>query len=119
VPLLTKRVKESRTPEDGTRILVMRLWPRGVKKEHFDAWERDLAPSVELVRSFLGGALTWGEYRKQYLAEVRSRARGKIALLRERLKAGETITVLCWCQDESRCHRSLVRELLEKGRRKA
>jgi uncharacterized protein YeaO (DUF488 family) len=75
--LLTKRVREPRAAEDGARILVMRLWPRGARKEHFDAWERDLAPSVELMRSFLDGKLSWGAYRKRYLAEVRERARAK------------------------------------------
>lgn len=110
----TKRVKEPREPEDGTRVLVMRLWPRGVKKTHVDAWEKDLAPKVEDLRAFLGGELPWGEFRKRYRATVTKAGEEKLAELRERSEGGETITLLCWCPDEERCHRSLLRELLEK-----
>ena len=108
-----KRVKEPRSPEDGTRILVMRLWPRGVKKTHVDAWERDLAPPVELLRAMLGGEIPWAEFAKKYRAAVRKSGKEKLAELRKRSKAGETITVLCWCADETRCHRSLLKKLLE------
>ncbi|MBI3725761.1 DUF488 family protein [bacterium] len=116
MPILTKMVKEPRAPEDGTRLLVMRLWPRGVKKAHVDAWERDLAPSVELMRGFLKGRIPWAAYRKRYVAEVREREE-KLEEIRRRSSEGETITLLCWCHDETRCHRSLLRGLLvpERG----
>jgi uncharacterized protein YeaO (DUF488 family) len=108
----TKRVKEPSAAEDGTRVLIMRLWPRGVKKTHVDVWERDLGPPVELMRSFLAGKTPWAEYRKRYLAAVRKSGKEKLAELRARSKKGETITLLCWCPDEARCHRSLLAKLL-------
>jgi uncharacterized protein YeaO (DUF488 family) len=91
----------------------MRLWPRGVKKTHVDAWERDLAPPVELMRGLLSGEVPWATYRKKYVAAVRKQGREKLAELRARSASGETITLLCWCHDEARCHRSLLKKLLE------
>ncbi len=111
----TKRVKEPRAPEDGTRLLVMRLWPRGVKKTHVDAWDRDLAPPIELMRGLLSGAVPWATYKKEYLKAVKKQAKEKLADLRARSAAGETITLLCWCPDEERCHRSLLKKLLADG----
>ncbi len=54
MPILTaKHCRETPAPGDGARILTMRHWPRGVRKEHFDAWYRHLAPSPELLSTFL------------------------------------------------------------------
>ncbi len=47
---IEKHCRKTPEPKDGTRLLVMRFWPRGVRKERFDAWMRELAPSVELLR---------------------------------------------------------------------
>ena len=114
MPFRTKRVKEPREPDDGTRVLVMRLWPRGVRKTHVDAWERDLAPPVELMRGFLAGRIPWSDYKREYVKAVKKAGRAKLDELRARSGSGETITLLCWCADESRCHRSLLRDLLER-----
>jgi uncharacterized protein YeaO (DUF488 family) len=92
----------------------MRLWPRGVKKSHVDAWERDLAPPVDLMRGFLAGEIPWAIYKRDYVKTVKKVGKSKLEELRSRSKKGETITLLCWCPDESRCHRSLLRGLLEK-----
>jgi uncharacterized protein YeaO (DUF488 family) len=110
--VFTKRVKEPRAPSDGTRILVMRLWPRGVKKSHFDVWERDLAPPLELMRGFLDGKVPWSDYKREYVKIVKRVGKSKLAEFRKRAKSGETLTLLCWCPDESRCHRSLLRDLI-------
>jgi uncharacterized protein YeaO (DUF488 family) len=92
----------------------MRLWPRGVKRSHVDAWERDLAPPLELMRGFLAGQVPWAAYRRKYVAAVKKSGKARIAELRARSKAGETITLLCWCPDEKRCHRTLLRALLAR-----
>src|SRR5918996_1611732 len=68
VPLLTKRIYEPATADEGRRILVMRLWPRGIKKTRVDAWYRDLAPELPLMRGFRAGEIPWEEYRKRYRA---------------------------------------------------
>ena len=68
-----KRVYESADPEDGTRILVERLWPRGMRKEELtlDNWIKDVAPSTDLRRWFGHDPAKWEEFRRRYFAELR------------------------------------------------
>ncbi len=72
----TKRVYESAEPGDGTRFLVERLWPRGMRKEalHMDAWLKDVAPSDELRRWFGHDPAKWSAFRERYFAELQSRS---------------------------------------------
>jgi uncharacterized protein YeaO (DUF488 family) len=67
-----KRAYESPAAEDGTRILVDRLWPRGVKKAtaEIDMWAKDIAPSTELRQWFGDETDRWGEFRRRYVAEL-------------------------------------------------
>lgn len=109
----TKRIYEPRAPEDGVRMLIMRMWPRGIKKSHIDEWNRDVAPSRELVLAFKHEALPWDDYVRRYWAEVRPEA---LAALRARART-ETITLLCACADEMRCHRGLLQAALAPARR--
>ena len=108
-------------PEDGTRILVMRYWPRGVTRESFDTWMRELAPSEALlswIRSQQDGSMdpdvvlaTW---KNAYAKEMAAHS-DLIDDLRRRHEAGETITLLCACHDPERCHRSVLRDLVLGG----
>lgn len=101
-------------PDDGDRVLVMRLWPRGIAKSDVDRWLRELAPVITLVRGFRRGAVPWDAYRQAYLAGLeRPEAREHVA---EALAMARTrpITLLCGCPDERRCHRSLLQVYLEK-----
>lgn len=70
--LRMKRAYESAEPEDGARILVDRLWPRGVSKDkaHLDDWMKDIAPSTELRQWFGHDSDRWTEFRKRYRAEL-------------------------------------------------
>src|SRR5688500_18876169 len=116
----TKRWNDPTEPSDGTRILVCRYRPRGVSKsdETWDAWMPELGPSVQLHAAVYGKsgreAISWPLYRAAYLREMRARSRDAIAELARRAAAGETITLLCSssCTRESRCHRSLLRDLI-------
>jgi|SRR5690606_18594068 len=67
-----KRVYEPETPHDGLRILVERLWPRGVAKEdlHADEWRKDVAPSTDLRRWYGHKVSRWPEFRRRYRAEL-------------------------------------------------
>ena len=60
----TKRIYDPPSPEDGYRLLIMRLWPRGVRKAAVDGWEKDLGPSRELLTSFRAGKLGLGRPRR-------------------------------------------------------
>ena len=121
MPIKTKRWDDPREPDDGFRLLVCRYRPRGIAKsaETWDAWEPKLGPSKDLHAGAYGkkGAmLSWESYRKLYLAEMRGQT-ALIGELAKRIAAGETITLLCSsaCTRERRCHRSLLKELIERA----
>lgn len=71
--IVAKRVYEPYDPADGYRVLVDRLWPRGVSKDraHVDAWEKDVAPSRELREWYSHDPEKWPEFQKRYRAELR------------------------------------------------
>jgi uncharacterized protein YeaO (DUF488 family) len=123
MPIKTKRWNDPQKKGDGFRLLVCRYRPRALKKEDetWDDWWKDLGPSVELHAAFWGkhGAtpIDWDEYRRRYLEEMKGeQAQEMIAVLAEKVAAGKTITLLCSsaCTDASHCHRSLLKELIEK-----
>lgn len=74
MPIALKRAYEEPTPQDGYRILVDRIWPRGVSKEEaeLDEWLKEVAPSKELRRWFQHDASRWAEFRRRYLSELKS-----------------------------------------------
>ena len=114
MPVRTKSIYEDPSRNDGLRVLATSYWPRGVTRERAGTYIRALAPSRELVRGFKDGEIAWTEFRRRYLAEMRGeRQREEIARLAE-LARDKTITIMCMCPDESRCHRRLLRELIEK-----
>src|SRR5205814_9511574 len=121
MPVRMRRWNDLRLPGDGLRLLVCRYRPRGGRKtdETWDEWDADLGPSRALHAAAYGKSgppISWGEYRTRYLAEIESR-RARIEELAARVGQGETITLLCSsaCVDETRCHRSLLRELIENA----
>jgi uncharacterized protein YeaO (DUF488 family) len=123
MPVRTKRWNDPKEPDDGLRILITRYRPRGLPKaeETWDQWRPNLGPSKELLAAFQGKGRTklpWSSYRTQCLIEMRSQKEAIDELVR-RVAAGETITLLCSssCVDERRCHRKLLRELIESRTR--
>jgi uncharacterized protein YeaO (DUF488 family) len=115
----TKRWDDPSEPDDGYRLLVCRYRPRGVRTgdERWDAWLPQLGPSKELHAAAYGkgqAPITWDEYTARYVAEMQN-ARFWIRGFAERAARGETITLLCSsaCVDPSRCHRTLLRGLME------
>ncbi|HSV15416.1 MAG TPA: DUF488 family protein [Tepidisphaeraceae bacterium] len=119
MPIRTRRWDDPREEGDGQRILITRYRPRGLPKadETWDVWMPDLGPSKGLhaaVYGKVGTGIAWATYRARYLAEM-SAQREKIAELAQRVATGETITLLCssQCDREARCHRSILKELIE------
>ena len=125
MPVRAKRWNDPTSPDDGLRLLICRYRPRGVRKqdEPWDAWCPALAPSKELhaaVYGKAGPAIDFDEYARRFRVEMAPRGYW-IAGFAERVRAGETITLLCSsaCTDEACCHRSIVKELIEAAVRSA
>ncbi len=113
MPVKTKCIYDEPEAADGYRLLVMRLWPRGVRKEAADAWEKELGAPVDLIRQWKNDDITWAGFSRRYLVAMREQ-KDKIGQLAKR--AGkETITLLCGCRDENRCHRILLKKLIEEA----
>ena len=89
-----KRVYDPVSPGDGRRILVDRLWPRGIKKEDaaIDEWLKDIAPSNELRKWYSHDPAKWSEFKKRYKGELKDRT-GIVDRLRQESKK-RTITLL-------------------------
>ena len=111
-----KRIYEPPDPSDGRRILIDRLWPRGISKDSakIDEWIKEVAPSTELRKWFHHDPAHWSEFKLKYANELR----GKEALLEKlRTDAGkETITLLYSAKDEEHNQAVALKEFLEKRR---
>jgi|SRR6185312_2391678 len=121
MPVNTRRWNDPPQGEEGLRILVCRYRPRGVSKEQetWDVWYPELGPSKTLhgaVYTETASKIPWPLYRRRYLDEMRS-SRPRIEELAARIREGQTITLLCSsaCERESRCHRSILKELIESA----
>ena len=101
-----KRVYENPTQEDGVRILVERLWPRGLKKERaaIDVWLKDVAPSPELRKWFSHDPEKWKGFCKRYKEEL-DQNKDLIYILKEKIKEGN-VTFVYGAKDEK--HNSAV-----------
>ncbi len=111
-----KRAYEPAAPADGHRVLVERLWPRGVKKEELalDEWLKDVAPSPELRTWFAHDPERWPEFQRRYRAELRtSAAREKIAELARRASEG-TVTFVFAASDPEHNSALLLKQEVER-----
>ena len=112
-----KRAYDRPARGDGLRILVDRLWPRGIKKEalHLDAWAKPLAPSTELRKWFAHDPDKWPEFRKRYRVELKQS--GATKLIRELIdshKSVKTITLLYGAKDQEHNEAIVLRDLFER-----
>jgi uncharacterized protein YeaO (DUF488 family) len=109
-----KRIYEKKERTDGKRILVDRLWPRGIKKENakIDLWLKDIAPSSELRKWFSHDPAKWPEFRKRYKEELKGR-RDLLNQLREESKKGD-VTLLFSTKDPRHNNAVILHEILSK-----
>jgi uncharacterized protein YeaO (DUF488 family) len=111
-----KRAYDPPARADGTRILVDRLWPRGIKKDkaHVEKWMRELGPSNELRQFFGHDPARWQEFRKRYLTELR-RAEVKPLLAElEKVAQSGTLTLVYSAKDQEHNQAVVLKELLER-----
>jgi uncharacterized protein YeaO (DUF488 family) len=115
--ILLKRVYEEPSPEDGLRILVDRLWPRGltIRRAAVDLWLKDVAPSTELRKWFGHDPAKWKEFQARYRKELRER-KDALKLLRQKCKE-HTVTLLYGARDEEHNEALVLKRVLEGRKR--
>ena len=108
-----KRVYEAPARGDGFRVLVDRLWPRGVSKEaaHLGAWAKQLAPSTQLRRWFGHAPRRWAEFERRYREELKS-CPVEIQALRHKARRGR-VTLLYGARDTKRNHALVLKAVIE------
>jgi len=124
MPVHVVRLGSPRRPDEGPRLGTVRRPPRGVPRTEFasrdfyDTWLPELAPSQELVTRALGAQTDpeWSAFVRAYRKEMSAPAARHLLDLVARLSHTTALSVGCYCADETRCHRSVLRELLaERG----
>jgi uncharacterized protein YeaO (DUF488 family) len=125
MPVRIVRLGSPRLPGEGLRIGTVRRPPRGVPKADFarrdfyDVWLPNLAPSEELLKAGHAArddAARWKAFARRYRAEMKAPDASRVLDLLAALSHGTSLAVGCYCADESRCHRSILRDLLaERG----
>jgi uncharacterized protein YeaO (DUF488 family) len=115
VPYRIKRVYDPPAPEDGFRVLVDRLWPRGVTKQRaaLDLWLKDVAPSTELRTWFHAQSDAFDEFAERYRAELA--ANPAVEELRAAGQAHPTVTLLYSVKDPDRNHAAVLAEYLRRS----
>jgi uncharacterized protein YeaO (DUF488 family) len=110
--VIIKRVYEEPSESDGTRILVDRLWPRGLTKERarVDIWLKEIAPSNELRKWFAHDPTKWPEFQSRYKEELKSHAE-QFALLKRKATKGP-ITLLYGADDQQHNQTVVLKEML-------
>jgi uncharacterized protein YeaO (DUF488 family) len=117
----TYRIGSPRAKSEGLRIGTARFLPRGVRKtdyskhDFFDVWLPLVAPSRELLKSFTSGKKSAAQFFRAYRAEMREPAARHLLELLAKVAQRTPISVGCYCEDETRCHRSVLIELIRKA----
>lgn len=114
-----KRVYEELGDDDGHRILIDRLWPRGISKEnaHIDLWLKEIAPSTELRKWFNHDPEKWEEFKKLYRDEL-SEKKEMINQIKELEQKHETVTLLFSAKDTEHANAKVLLEVLEEKKSK-
>jgi uncharacterized protein YeaO (DUF488 family) len=122
MPIHIVRLGSSRKRGEGPRIGTVRRPPRGVPKsdfarlDYYDVWFPNLSPSAELVAEGLHASTpkAWAAFARKFRREMSAPDRSRELDLLAALSHHGNFTIGCYCEDEARCHRSILRELLEE-----
>jgi uncharacterized protein YeaO (DUF488 family) len=111
-----KRIYDPPAPDDGKRILIDRLWPRGMKKEeaHIDEWLKEISPSNELRKWYSHDPAKWPEFKKRYRAEI-SKQTELLKRIKNEGKRG-TVTLLFSTKELELNNAVALKEILERSR---
>ncbi|MFZ5933195.1 MAG: DUF488 domain-containing protein [Patescibacteria group bacterium] len=111
-----KRVYEPSSKDDGTRILVDRLWPRGLTREKakIDLWLKDIAPSETLRKWFSHDPAKWAEFKKRYFQELKDKKEA-VEAIKERIEKG-TVTFVYGAKDSEHNNAVVLKQYLEQNK---
>lgn len=114
MPIALKRIYDDPSAKDGYRVLVDRLWPRGVTKEkaRIDAWPKEITPSDELRKRFHADRAQWAEFKKRYQAELKEH-KTELRELAKRAEKGN-VTLLTAAKEMDQNHAVVLKAYLEK-----
>jgi uncharacterized protein YeaO (DUF488 family) len=110
-----KSIYDPKSRDDGFRVLVMQYWPRGVKKEKIDVWYRELGTSKEVIRAWKSGKLSWPDFKKRYISDLKEREKQELIHQLARRSKKEKVTLLCGCRDPATCHRIILKQQIERA----
>jgi uncharacterized protein YeaO (DUF488 family) len=115
MPIQLRRAYDPPASGDGFRVLVDRLWPRGLTRDklRLDAWAKELAPSHELRKWIHSDMTRWSEFRRRYFAEL-DRQPEAVAQMRKRARTG-TVTLVFSTKDPEHNHAAVLKEYLERS----
>lgn len=111
--IMLKRVYEEPSESDGFRVLVDRVWPRGISRDHaaVDLWAKDAAPSTELRKWFGHDPSKWKEFQKRYRAELAVHGQA-LKALRDAVRGRDTVTLVYGARDEEHNQALILRDVL-------
>ena len=97
-----------------------RFYPRGVKKTRFDIWVRHASPEATLLKDYKKGLINWREFSKRFREQMRTSTDSKKAVedLVDFSRKGRSVTLLCYEKEGERCHRYLLKKIVENAARK-
>jgi uncharacterized protein YeaO (DUF488 family) len=100
--------------QNGWRVLVMRQWPRGVRRDRVDLWLKDAGPSTALLHAYNHDGLSWAEFEVRYRAEILEDRPSVLTQLKDLERAHGTVTILCHerIPPHAHCHRLILVDLL-------
>ena len=125
MPIRVVRLGTPREPGEGVRLGTVRRPPRAsvrkedvARRDYYDVWAPELAPSAPLVKQAFSEPWTdkrWTMFAKKYRAEMRAPAAQHVIAILVALSARSSFSVGCYCENEARCHRSILREILAEA----
>ena len=115
--IITKSIYQPKDADDGLRILITRFYPRGIKRDHFDLWIKELSPSIDLLLGYKEGKYSWDVFKQIFLYEIANNIDSlEILCTLHEQSTTLDITFLCFERDGNPCHRHLVKEITESPR---
>ncbi len=117
----TVQLGTPRHPDEGLRLGTVRFLPRGVKKSdyaklnYFDIWLPQLAPSASLIQGLKSGKLPFATFSKRYRKELQATDARQLVQLLASMAQHTPLSVGCYCEDESQCHRSVLGDVIRKA----